>query len=1114
MLRLITGKAGTGKTALIIKEIAEHVRRGEGRDLLIVAEQYSHEAERELCLACGDSMSLTAEVFSFTGLARRIMSELGGEGRKYLDKGGRMLCMTLALDAVGSRLKLYSGAGRRAELRQTLLSAVDELKSACVNEEMLRAAALKCSGGLQNKLLDLALIMESYDAVVGSGRLDPSDRLTILARQIPESSIDENTRMYIDGFTDFTGQELEIIKALMKKGADISVCLTYDEGSRNEIFASAGKTALTLTAFAKERGIKVSVHPCTADAQLRPAAQLAENMFSYSGLKFEAPEGAVRLFTAASASEECELAAAESIRLVRETGCRWRDIAIAVRGFEDYRAVLESCFSHYGVPLYTARKSSMLSRPLPAFISAVYELVSTGWDVDDVIAFLHTELTGLDTAESDLLEKYVYIWQLRESAWRRPDDWHQHPDGFGGKYDDAVNKKLERINAARRSLAGPLLIFEQRARVATTASEQASALSLYFEEAKLPQVLEKRAEELREAGRAVLAGEYEQLWELCVSALEQCAAILGDMKMDMQSFGKLYQTVLTQYDIGTIPVSLDRVIAGDFDRMRRRSIKHLIVLGCTDDRIPLAEKSSGAFTTDERRKLLDLDIDIRGGSDMDLFHEFSTIYNCLTLPSESICLCRPLSAADGNTLRPSIVFGRAKAMFGVDEQCADMEELRMSAKGPALTLAACSMHDTTAKNRAAAEYFEQNEPELFKEISAAAEMKRGALSPEAVEALYGRKIRLSASKIDTLAACRFEYFCRYGMNAKEYEPAGFKPPEIGTFIHYVLENTAREVKEIGGWKQVTDETLNDLCDKYIDEYIKVELNGFSEKTARFVYLFNRLKAEVHTIVDDMATELRRSDFEPLLFEFDFASKDNEANTLQLPESFGNIMLTGIADRIDGCEMDGKLYLRVVDYKSGKKTFSFEDVWYGKGLQMLLYLYTLCENPQLFEGRELVPAGVMYVPAKQGKISNSGDMTDEEIEKKRLKDLRRSGIVLENDALLDAWENGDEKSFIPIRFNKSGPKTDFLVSAERFEKLYSHIVDTLGELSAELRAGDIAAMPLYKSASDNACKYCPYTATCGFTDGENDEHCRVRMKITHKNFWELIDGKNTEEEEDA
>ena len=126
MLRLFTGRAGTGKTAAVINEIHTAVLEKQGRRLLIVPEQYSHEAERELCRVCGDSMSLYAEVMSFTGLARRIASQQGGSAAPYLDKGGRLLCMALALDGAASRLRVYGSAGRRAETQSALLEAMEE----------------------------------------------------------------------------------------------------------------------------------------------------------------------------------------------------------------------------------------------------------------------------------------------------------------------------------------------------------------------------------------------------------------------------------------------------------------------------------------------------------------------------------------------------------------------------------------------------------------------------------------------------------------------------------------------------------------------------------------------------------------------------------------------------------------------------------------------------------------------------------------------------------------------------------------------------------------------------------------------------------------------------
>ena len=86
--------------------------------LMIVPEQYSHEAEREPLPRLRGSSLLYAEVLSFTGLARETAAKHGGGAEPWLDKGGRLLCMALALQSVGSRLRIYSAAQRRAELRR------------------------------------------------------------------------------------------------------------------------------------------------------------------------------------------------------------------------------------------------------------------------------------------------------------------------------------------------------------------------------------------------------------------------------------------------------------------------------------------------------------------------------------------------------------------------------------------------------------------------------------------------------------------------------------------------------------------------------------------------------------------------------------------------------------------------------------------------------------------------------------------------------------------------------------------------------------------------------------------------------------------------------------
>ena len=1105
MLRLFTGKAGTGKTAAVISEIDAFVRRGRGGSMLIVPEQYSHEAERELCRRCGDSLSLYAEVFSFTGLARRIMSRQGGAAASMLDKGGRMLCMALALDQVCSRLKVYGAARRKAELQGMLLSAVDELKSAGVSAEALLSAGERCGGALGDKLCDLALVLEAYGAIVANGHADPADRLDVLAAQIADSDIGPENHIYIDGFIDFTHQELNVIRALMKKGAELTVCLTVDElQGDNEIFELSRRAGRILSSYAGELGIECVQEHFAAPSGKAPALGFfADNMFSYSSARFQEKSEAVELYSAESLTAECEFAAAKAIALVRDGGCRWRDIAVAVRGFEDYRTALESIFRHYEVPLFVTKKSELLSKPLPALIGGAYEILQGGWDVDDVLSYMGTGLSGLNREECDLLGDYVFKWQLRAGAWKRSGDWRQHPDGYGGDYDEEALARLETINALRRRLAEPLLKLEKSGELAETAAGQAAALAEYLRELKLPEQLSRRSAELERSGRESLAQEYAQLWDIIVSALEQSAEILGDMEMDMTAFSRLFITMLSQYDVGSIPVSLDRVSAGDFDRMRRRNIKHLIVLGATDQRLPRAEEDGGIFSDEERRRLLELDIDIGGAGEGELWREFSLIYNCLSLPSESLSMCYPLFDADGAALRPAFVFNRAKALFDLPVRHADIGEGRMSSPAPALSLAAHALNGGSPRETAAAEVFRDREPERFARLSAAAQMSRGKLSPAAVEALYGKKLRLSASRIDRFSTCKFAYFCQFGLKAKPYEPAGFKPPEIGTFMHFVLEGTARDAAERGGFARVSDEELKQITQRHVEEYVHTELNDFQEKSQRFIYLFKRLTADVYQVVREMAAELRKSDFVPLDFELDF-SKAADIPTVELGGGEGALTLTGVADRVDGWLHEGKLYLRVVDYKTGRKKFSLSDVWYGMGLQMLLYLFALERDGESRYGREIVPAGVMYVPARNVMLSASRDEADEELETKRTEEARRSGIVLDDPAVTEAWEHGEDKRYIPIRFRYGKPTADSIASAERLGLLGKHIRKKLTEMAAQLRQGSISADPYYRSQQENACLNCDFFDACHFTDGQNGERCRYMPKLGADQVWDMLE----------
>ena len=1099
MLRIITGRAGAGKTGRIMEEIRSRVSSGMGGSVLIVPEQYSHEAERELSSVAGPSAPLYAEVLSFTGIARRVEAELGPGGRRALSSGARLLCMALALDSVYARLGVYARARRSPELQLKLLSAIDELSAAEITPEALDEAAAQTGGALGLKLRDLALIMAAFSAAVGSERTDSADRLTLLAERLPYSDFARDGSIYIDGFTDFTAQEKRIVCELMQR-ADVTLCLTLDSVEYgSELFDITRSTARALVRYATSEGIQHRVENMEA-AVRSPMDVLAENLLAYPARTFDS-EGRIRLFAANSAYSECEFAASEALRLAR-SGCRWRDIAIAARGFEDYRGALTAAFERAEVPLFVARQVDITKKPLPTLIASAYDAVTGGWEQGDVFAYLRTGLAGLSLAECDELENYCFTWSIASRCWHDERDWGMHPDGYKGELSDSARERLARINELRRRAAAPLMEFESAVKAAATAREHCQALAGLFETLQLALRLAERADELERSGRRQAAAEYARIWDAAVDALEQCSAVLGDMELDAAAFARLYLLTLSQYNVGVIPVSLDMVTAGDMDRMRRRHIKHLIVLGASDERLPAPERDDGLFTGDERRALAEAGLALDAG-EAELWREYTLIYNCVSLPAETLTITYPAWGADGREPEPSFLVTRAKGLFGLEVEGVNRAGVLLSGENTAIELAAAAIAGQGGREASLArEYFERSDPERLHRVSAAADITRGRLSREAALELYGRDMKLSASRLERFASCRFSYFLTYGLKARPRVRAQFKAPEAGTFVHYVLQHVAAAAPE-GNLAALPDERIAALTRECTSSYLENELGGRDGKTARFIYLYERLGASVERIVLDMAEELRCSDFRPLDFELDIARAVPGAG-LKLPDG-GSVRAVGIADRVDGWVHDGRLYLRVVDYKTGRKSFSLSDVYYGLNMQMLLYLFTLAGAGESRYGMEIAPAGVLYIPARDEMVSADSELTDDQIAAERSKKLVRSGLLLDDADVLHAMERGDKPVRLPVKWKDGAPTGDNLAGAERLGLLARRIEDTLRAIAREIGSGSIQADPCYKGVRDNACLWCDFAKACRFTDGEQGDTRRYLPPLKAERVWELLEG---------
>jgi ATP-dependent helicase/nuclease subunit B len=1097
MVRLILGRAGTGKTARVFEEIRSLVARGENGTVFLVPEQYSHEAERELCAAAGDSLSLYAEVLSFTGLASKVFAELGGV-RPVMDEGGRLLCMAVAAGETADGLKIYGRCRKDPNLLGGLLAATDEMRRAGVSSEGLMEAVTKSGGVLGDKLADLALLSEAFAAAEAKSAADPADVLETLAGRIGDSVVTRG-RFYLDGFTDFTALEKNVVRALIAAGTELTVCLTCSGEADDEVFALSRRTARWLTATAREYGRECCEEWMESAENASPIRFFSDHLFAFDAGQAQENDGAVTLVKASDVYEECELAAARMRELARG-GSRWRDMAVAVRGFSDYRTALECACETYGVPLFLAGRGDILRRSVPLLIRSALGAVTHGYEYEDVFGVLKTGLAGLAPEECDELENYCILWGVRGGMWNR--EWSMHPEGYNRAFDDAAQNKLAELNEKRLRVIGPLKTLERAGKTASTAREQAEALGAFLMELAMPERLGKRADQLAEAGRPETAAETRKLWDIVCAALEQFAAVLGGMPMDQEEFSALFSLMLSKYDVGLIPVSLDRVQAGEMDAMRRRHIRHLFVLGATDGRLPAPAAAGGVFSDEERQELSDLGVPLDSAED-GLSRELGVIYNCLSLPSDTLYISRPATDGEGGETRPSVVTERAKALLGLEEARGDILEARTGAREPARGLAVLAgAGNTNPACLAARDYFAgSGEGERISRLSETAKSRRDGLCLASVRALYGAKPRLSATRAEKFNACRFGYFLQYGLHAKPRQKAVFDPRDYGTFMHFVLEQVAHGAMERGGFAKVSRRDVEELADRAVDEYVRTSLNDFAEKSKRFVYLFRRLRATVRQVCADMWEELSASKFTPIDLELDLT-----AEGVLEPVGDEDIRLTGRADRVDGWVKDGTLYLRITDYKTGVKKFSLSDVCQGMDLQMLLYLFTLQKRGGGHFGAEkIVPAGVLYAPARFDILRADSDMTDEELAALRRTSARRSGLVLQDEDVVEAMEPGPEKRFIPVKFKKDGALSgDSLATLERFGALDRYIDKTLAALAAELRAGSVEADPWFKNARDNACQFCEYREACLFD--ESSDCVRVLTNLKTPEAWDRIEGK--------
>ena len=1093
-LRLILGRADTGKSARVVAALKAHQSAGE-RAILLVPEQYTYEAERLLADALGGLLGV--QVFSFDRLCERVLS-LSGKTRPFLSAEGHRMVIRRAISLKKDSLTLFARAAEGAGFAEEAQGIVQDFKRAGLTPDPLDALIVRLPEGapLTEKLSDLSILYRETENYLAERYLSLDDAANEAMRLLPESFV-AGVPVYIDGLDRPNRQILAIIEEMLRICPDVTITLRIDclQRADEELFEPEREVLQLLRDVAQRVGAVVQEDRlCEQTNRADPLMRHIErNLFAYPAEVYHGNAEKLTIFGASARRAEAESLAEAILSFAREKGVRYREMAVIVSDLEAYAGLIRRSCERRGIPIFLDRKRPLTGHAAVDAVLSAVRFVANKYPAAELLGFLKSGYCDCPEEEIEELDLYLKRTGVRGGALNKPFTRGNPSAG------------AERARAAAAVLLEPLAKGLARASV----SEQVRALYNFLEQLQLREKLERQAEELRVKGRLPEMQEHAQVWNLLVTLFDQLDEILGDLKVGRAGFLNLLEEGLSSGSIGVVPGTADQGVVGDAVRTRNRRVRALFVVGANDGLLPRPQQNDGLLDDAEIRELQQQGAQIKKTAAELTAADRLDLYTALSKADEYLYISYAYGDAGGE-LSPSPLVDRLKTLCPT---CTDKSDIESTDALPdcvpeALTLTAGDLRrfreEGVCPERLPAlvawlsgrDGTRQLAQRMLEE--SAATYLPLTISRETAGRLYGRSVPMSASRLESFNNCPFQHFVRYGLRAAETREFTERAADLGEFYHAVLEAFVNAVNERGMvWKHLSDEESLVILEEVLDDVIPLHHDGIlleNERMKATLFLMvETLRASVLAIVG----QIRAGSFTPVQTELRFGFGEAfPPIRLILPDG-REALVGGKIDRVDRAVSGGREMVRIVDYKTGGRDFDFAGVLQGLTLQLPLYLMAAAERAE-------TRAGLYYMPISQPVVSDSV----EDMEGAVADAFRLKGLTLGDAAVIRASDNLIEgKSTVLYDVKSTG------------EEAYSGSVCSQTELDALIRiahkksertleqmlSGDMNASPAARKKRHEACEYCDYKSVCRFDPKKPG--CRIRMLKTIKQdeFFTLIAG---------
>ncbi|MDU3352597.1 helicase-exonuclease AddAB subunit AddB [Clostridium sp.] len=1123
-IRFIYGRAGSGKSTYCLNSIKNRLNDNNGNTLIyLVPEQYTFQRETMLLKDVGEEGLLRAQVLSFKTMAQKVFDECGGRVHDRMRDVGKSMLIHKILQESEENLQYFNRISKEQGFTDIISETITEFKKYNVTPSVLREGLTKIDDEeLKSKLTDLANIFEKFDISISENLVDTDDELTYLANKLNNCSLYDNAEIWIDEFTTFTPQQMEVIKGLAKKCKEVNIALCMDEVSSGDdsevtdIFNSLKTTELRILNMMRdehigyEKPVNLNDNKNNRFKYNHELKHLEKYFFTYPFKSYKQDVNTIRLYKANNSYDEVENVAKEILRFVRDKGYRFRDISVVCRNIDDYEKIATVIFNEYDIPFFLDKKIDILSNPLIVLILSSIEVMIRNWSYESVFKYLKSGLVNIDSNEIDILENYVLANGIKGFKWTNE-----------LSISEEDNDEIDPIKVMIK-VREPLIKLHSRIRGNKSVKAICTAIYEFLIELDCFNRIEEWISEFDEYGMQSKVMEYQQVSEIVIDILDQAVDVIGEDLITINEFYKILNAGFQNREIGIIPVALDQVNIGGIGRIKGRNVKVLFIVGVNDGVLPAANKDEGILSDRDRDLLKENGIELSSSTRAKVFEEQYMVYTALTLASDYLMISYPMADFEGKSLRASIVIPRLKRIFPKLIEESDLFNLKeKSDKYSKVTAPIPTFNELILalrrnyENEDVEDYWKdvycwyKDKEEFYNKSGNILEGLKYSndgevVAREKLKKLYSIKdgrLLFSVSRLENYAECPFSYFIKYGLKARDRKVYEFSAPDLGSFMHEILDEFTNKVKrERISWSELNSERCRNIVSDLIEKKLIEDSNSILNSSKKYKYFTNRFKRVIAKSVSVLAEQMRKGQFEIFSNEFQFGNlRDGAPIKLELP-SGEEVYLTGRIDRIDSLDLHGNTYIRVIDYKSGSKKFDLNELYYGLQIQLLVYLDAILKNSEYILHTQAMPGAILYFKIDDPIIKSKSELQDEEIRKQVLDKLKMNGLLLKDAELVKAMDNDMEtySLVIPATFKKDGDfsSNSSVITEEQFNILREYVNFKMIELCEDMLSGKIRIEPC-KNQRTSYCDYCDYSAICQFDTSIKDNKYKLVLKKDDK-----------------